>query len=403
MNNTFTQLGVGEALTNGLQKAEITQPTGIQTHVIPLVLAGKDVIGQSATGTGKTLAYLLPLFLKIDSSKREMQALVLAPTYELAMQIQKQVELLAANSGLPVTSLPIIGDVNIVRQIEKLREKPHIIVGSSGRILELIQKRKISAHTIKTIVLDEGDRLLGEQNLEGVKAIIKTTQRDRQLLLFSATIKPTTVELAKGLMREPEVVRVTPQAQDQPDITHWYFVTDLREKMDVLRKIARSIEGERALVFINKPDNVEVTVAKLNFQGLAAAGLHGSAGKEDRKKALEDFRNGKIQLLVASDVAARGLDIPGVDYVINLDMPDEPQIYLHRVGRTGRAGRSGTAISIVTGGETQYIEKCEKALKITMQKKQMVKGEMADKKVGRPSTQPQRPHALKVKKTDIKK
>jgi superfamily II DNA/RNA helicase len=191
MNNTFTQLGVGEALANGLQKAEITQPTGIQTQVIPLVLAGKDVIGQSATGTGKTLAYLLPLFLKIDSSKREMQALVLAPTYELAMQIQKQVELLAANSGLPVTSLPIIGDVNIVRQIEKLREKPHIIVGSSGRILELIQKRKISAHTIKTIVLDEGDRLLGEQNLEGVKAIIKTTQRDRQLLLFSATIKPT--------------------------------------------------------------------------------------------------------------------------------------------------------------------------------------------------------------------
>ncbi|MDF2499866.1 MAG: box helicase domain protein [Anaerosporomusa subterranea] len=399
MNDAFTQLGVGEALTNGLQKAGITQPTGIQTQVIPLVLAGKDVIGQSATGTGKTLAYLLPLFHKIDSSKREMQALVLAPTYELAMQIQKQVELLAANSGLPVTSLPIIGDVNIVRQIEKLREKPHIIVGSSGRIMELIQKRKISAHTIKTIVLDEGDRLLGEQLLESVKAIIKTTLKDRQLLLFSATIKPGTVELAKNLMREPEVVRVTPQAQDQPDITHWYFVTELREKMDVLRKIARSIEGERALVFINKQDNVEVTVAKLNFQGLAAAGLHGSAGKAERKKALEDFRNGKIQLLIASDIAARGLDIPGVDYVINLDMPDDAQTYLHRAGRTGRAGHSGTAISIVTVGETQYIEKCEKALKITMQKKQMVRGEMTDKKV----RQTQKVQPVKVKQPDIKK
>jgi superfamily II DNA/RNA helicase len=399
MNDAFTQLGVGEALTNGLQKAGITQPTGIQTQVIPLVLAGKDVIGQSATGTGKTLAYLLPLFHKIDSSKREMQALVLAPTYELAMQIQKQVELLAANSGLPVTSLPIIGDVNIVRQIEKLREKPHIIVGSSGRIMELIQKRKISAHTIKTIVLDEGDRLLGEQLLESVKAIIKTTLKDRQLLLFSATIKPGTVELAKNLMREPEVVRVTPQAQDQPDITHWYFVTELREKMDVLRKIARSIEGERALVFINKQDNVEVTVAKLNFQGLAAAGLHGSAGKAERKKALEDFRNGKIQLLIASDIAARGLDIPGVDYVINLDMPDDAQTYLHRAGRTGRAGHSGTAISIVTAGETQYIEKCEKALKITMQKKQMVRGEMTDKKV----RQTQKVQPVKVKQPDIKK
>lgn len=380
MSEHFTKLGVGEALCHGLQQAGITMPTGIQTQVIPLVLAGKDVIGQSATGTGKTLAYLLPLFQKIDSSKREMQALVLAPTYELAMQIHQQVELLAANSGLPVTSLAIIGDANITRQMEKLREKPQIIVGSGGRILELIQKRKISAHTIKTIVLDEGDRLLGEQHLEIVKTIIKATLKDRQLLLFSATVKPATVELAKSLMREPAVVRVAAQAQDQPDIAHWYFVTVLREKMDVLRKIARSIAGKRALVFINKQDNIAVTVAKLNFQGLAAAGLHGSADKIERKKALEDFRNGKIQLLVASDIAARGLDIPGVDYVINLDIPDEPQTYLHRSGRTGRAGNSGTAISIVTTGETAYIEKIEKVLKLTMQQKEMVRGEMRDKK-----------------------
>lgn len=380
MSEHFAKLGVGEKLCHGLQQAGITVPTGIQTQVIPLVLAGKDVIGESATGTGKTLAYLLPLFQKIDASKREMQAIVLAPTYELAIQIHQQAELLAANSGLAVTALPIIGDANVNRQIEKLRDKPHIIVGSGGRILELIQKKKISAHTIKTIVLDEGDRLLGEQNAEIVKAIIKTTQKDRQLLLFSATVKPAAVELAKNLMRDPAVVRVAAQAQDQPDIAHLYFVTVLREKMDVLRKIARSIADKRALVFINKQDDIAVTVAKLNFQGLAAAGLHGSADKTERKKALEDFRSGKIQLLVATDIAARGLDIPGVDYVINLDMTDEPQTYLHRSGRTGRAGQSGTAISIVTVGETGYIQRMEKALKLTMQQKEMIRGQMRDKK-----------------------
>ena len=380
MSENFAKLGIGEKLCHGLQQAGITVPTGIQAQVIPLALAGKDVIGQSATGTGKTLAYLLPLFQKIDAGKREMQAIILAPTYELVMQIQQQAERLAVNSGLPVTSLPLIGDANITRQMEKLRDKPHIIVGSGGRILELIQKKKISAHTIKTIVLDEGDRLLGEQNLEIVKTIIKTTLKDRQLLLFSATVKPAAVELAQSLMREPAVVHVAAQAQDQPDITHLYFITVLREKMDVLRKIARSIAGKRALVFINKQDDIAATVAKLNFQGLAAAGLHGGADKTERKKALEDFRSGKIQLLVATDIAARGLDIPGVDYVINLDMTDEPQTYLHRTGRTGRAGQSGTAISIVTVGETGYIVRMEKALKLTMQQKEMIKGEMRDRK-----------------------
>lgn len=377
--NEFEKLGIASPLAEGLQKAGINLPTAIQARVIPLALTGRDVIGQSATGTGKTLAYLLPLFQKIDFTKREMQAMILVPTYELAMQIHKQIELLAANSGLPVSSAPIIGDANIARQIEKLKEKPHIIVGSSGRILELIQKRKISAHTIKTIVLDEGDRLLGEQHLNSVKSVIKTTLKERQLMLFSATVKPAAVELAQSLMREPELVRIA-VTEDKPDIDHVYFVTELREKMDILRKFVRSLDGQRALVFINRPDNVEVTVSKLNYQGLKAAGLHGSAGKEDRKRALDDFRSGKVQLLVASDVAARGLDIAGVDYVINLDMPDEPQIYLHRAGRTGRAGRRGMAASIVTAGETAYIEQCEKALKIAMQRKDMVRGGMIDRK-----------------------
>lgn len=195
------------------------------------------------------------------------------PTYELAVQIHREIETLAANSLIPVTFAAIIGEANINRQIDKLKEKPHIIVGSSGRILELIQKRKINAQTVKVIVLDEGDRLLGEQQLEAVKAVIKTTLRDRQMLLFSATVKAATIELANTIMRQPQCIQVSSQSFERPDISHWYFVSELRDKMEVLRKFVRSIEGERVLVFINKPDNVEVTVSKLNYQGLAVAGL----------------------------------------------------------------------------------------------------------------------------------
>lgn len=179
MTNNFTQTGLIKPLIDGLAKAEIASPTAIQTEVIPAVLAGKDIIGQSPTGTGKTLAYLLPLFQKLDIDKREIQACILAPTHELAIQIQRQIELLAQSSGLPVTGAPIIGDVNIARQIEKLKAKPHIITGSSGRILELIQKKKINSQTVKTIILDEADRLLDDKNIDSIKAVLKTTQKDR--------------------------------------------------------------------------------------------------------------------------------------------------------------------------------------------------------------------------------
>lgn len=378
MSEAFEKLGILAPLAAGLQKAGITVPTGIQAQVIPLALLGKDIIGQSATGTGKTLAYLLPLFQKIDPAKRELQAMILAPTHELAIQIQSQIEILANHSGLPVTSAPIIGNVNIQRQIEKLKEKPHIIVGLSGRLLELIQMRKITGHTLKTIIIDEADRLLDDKNLDGVKAVLKTTLKERQLMLFSATITSKTLETAKELMREPKVITVTGQSEVAPDISHMYFLTEQRDKIEVLRKMVRNIKVERALVFINRSDNIEITAAKLNYEGLKAAGLHGSLVTGDRKKALEDFRSGKIQLLVATDLAARGLDIPGVAYVFNLDMPEDPQVYLHRVGRTGRAGQSGTAISIVAQREVALINKYEKALKINIVAKRLSRGKIFD-------------------------
>ena len=374
MRDGFAALGIAAALIDALNKSGISRPAAIQREVIPQILAGRDVIAQSATGTGKTLAYLLPLVQRIDAGKREMQALILAPTYELVMQIHKQIIELTDNAGLPVMALPLIGDVNISRQIEKLREKPHIITGSPGRVLELIQKRKISAHTLKTIVLDEADRLLDEQQIALVKAVIKTTLKERQLLFFSATLKPAAVELAKPLLRESALVQLS--LAEQPAIAHWYIVSDLRDKADVLRKIARSIEPARALVFINRQEQIAATVARLKFQGLTVAGLYGDAGKAERQKALADFRDGRVQLLVASDIAARGLDISGVDYVVNLDMPDDAQVYLHRTGRTGRFGRSGTAISIVTAGETRQLERFARTLKLVIQAGQMIRGKI---------------------------
>lgn len=378
MDQTFADLGVSAPLAEALHKMGMATPTDIQVQVIPAALAGRDIIGQSPTGTGKTLAYLLPVLQKIDGAVRGAQALILAPTHELAVQIQRQIELTVSHAGLAVTSALIIGNVNITRQIEKLKEKPHIIVGSGGRILELIQKKKITAQTVKTIVLDEADRLLDDKNLDSVKAVIRTTLKDRQLLLFSATITAAALARAKEFMTAPEVITVNGQGAAAPDIAHLFFIAEQRDKIEVLRKLARSIHPGRALVFINKSHDIETTVAKLNYLGLKAAGIHGSFVKTDRQKSLEDFRSGRVQLLVASDVAARGLDIPGVDYVINLDMPEDPQLYLHRAGRTGRAGQSGTALSIVTRRESALTGQLAKTLDIRMVPKRIVQGRIAD-------------------------
>ncbi len=378
MSESFETLGVSTALIEGLSKAGIAVPTGIQNQVIPIALLGKDIIGQSATGTGKTLAFLLPIFQRIDTTKREMQAMILAPTHELAIQILRQVEMLAKNSGLPVTSTSIIGNVNIARQIDKLKEKPHILVGSSGRILELIQKKKITSQTIKTIVIDEADRLLDERNMDSVKAVIKTTLKDRQIMLFSATITPETLAQGKKMMQDPTEIMVEGEVGDRPDITHLYFLAEQRDKIEVLRKIVSLIHKERVLVFVNKSEEIETTAAKLEYHGLKVAGIHGSSFKGDRKKSLEDFRKDKIQLLVASDVAARGLDITGVNYVFNLDLPEDPEVYLHRVGRTGRAGKSGIAMNIIAKNELSLIHKYEKLLQINIQGKYMANGKILD-------------------------
>lgn len=383
MATSFDILALNSNLIEGLKKEGINEPTDIQVKVIPLVLENKDVIGQSQTGSGKTLAYLLPMFQKIDSSKKEMQAIILAPTHELVMQIDNEIKLLSQNSEIPVTSTAIIGEVNIKRQVEKLKEKPHIIVGSTGRIFELIKMKKISAHTIKTIVIDEGDRLLDQNNLSKVKDVIKTTMRDRQLMLFSATISEEILGTAKGLMKDPEIIRVEEKTLVNPDIEHMYFVTEQRDKLEVLRKLVAAENPERAIIFINKSEETQLTTLKLQHHNFAAYGIFGTASKEERKKAMEGFRSGKIQLLVASDVAARGLDIKDVTHIFNLDLPRDSKDYLHRVGRTGRAGKFGTAISIVTEREVPTIRRYERDFNIKIQEIDVYKGTIVEPKKSR--------------------
>ncbi len=378
METTFNQLGIENILITAINEEGITTPTQIQEKTIPFVLAHRDVVGQSETGSGKTLAYVLPLIQKVDVQKKEAQVLILTPTHELAVQIHRVIVGLTKSANLSVSAALIIGNVNIARQIEKLKDKPQILVGSSGRILELINKKKINPQTIKTIVLDEADRLLDENNNQTVKALIKTTLKDRQLLLFSATFSPAILQKLSDLLKNPEVIRVSRQVKVASTITHLYFKADQRDKFEVLKKLIQSINPSRALIFINKSEELERTVEKLKYHGLEVEGIHGSSVKMDRRKAMEDFKAGKINLMVASDLAARGLDIKGITHIFNLDMPEDPQIYLHRAGRTGRAGETGMAISIVSPKDMVYLKKIENAFGITITLKEMFMGKIVE-------------------------
>lgn len=376
----FEALGVSQDLIAGLAKQNIVHPTDIQQKMIPAICTGQDVVGRSETGSGKTLAYLLPIFLRLDPNVRGTQAIILTPTHELAAQVHKQAELLAKNAGVKVNSALIIGTASIQRQIDKLKEKPQIVVGSAGRMLDLIKRRKIQAHLVKTIVLDEGDRLLEDGNFSVVQAVIKTTLRDRQLVLLSASVGGETLQRAKQIMKE-NMMQLEGETQSglvPENIAHHYILTTHREKFVMLRKVLAGEKPTKAMIFLNNPENIEVTVDKLNYHGIKADGIYGQAGKEERKSALEDFRNGKISVLVASDIGARGLDIPDVTHVIHLDIPEDATQYLHRAGRCGRNGKSGCSISIVTPYERKWIHKYEKVWGIRFTQKDMVQGKLVD-------------------------
>ncbi len=359
----FKNLGVGDRLIQALEKEGISKPMPIQEVAIPALIEGKDAYVSAATGTGKTLAYLLPILGKIDPSIQNAQAIVLAPTHELASQIHQQILRLAQNSGLPIRSLLLIGGASTKRQLEKLKKKPAIVVGSSGRILELVRMKKLKVPKVGTLVMDEADRMLLGESLATVRELQDLLPASLQQVFVSATEQTVASIAAQELA--PDLVQLSAGAnQVNADIQHVFFKTEERSKADLLRRLVRAIDPERALVFVHRNKEAELVKSKMEYYGIPVADLHGAHGKLERKKAMDDIRSGKVCVLIASDIAARGLDIKGVTHIFNYDVPSASKDYLHRVGRTGRAGEEGFAISLVAGQEARLIKRFESELDI---------------------------------------
>ena len=379
MNKSFNELNINQSIVMALKKQNITTPTGIQETSIPFALENKDIIAEAHTGTGKTLAFLIPIFEKINLEKREMQAIILAPTHELVVLIESQIKLLATNSHMDIKSLSIMGESNIEKQIKKLKEiKPHIIVGSPGRILDLIKKRKITAHTIKTIVLDEADNLLSKNKPTIIKDIIKSTMKDRQLMFFSASINKETLNLAKTLVKEVEIIKIENKSEINPRIEHICILGSLRDRFENLRKLLAAEQPKRAIVFVNNNTELRQINEKLQYHKVKSTAIYGNASKEERQRALDSFRRGKCNVLVSSDLSARGLDIPEVSHIISLDFPVNPDEYLHRAGRTARGDNSGVSVCLITNKDIEILQSYEKAFGIEFTVKKLYGGKLMD-------------------------
>jgi ATP-dependent RNA helicase DeaD len=363
---SFTDLQLPPDLVDALAKQEITEPTPVQSAALPVLLAGKDAYLNAPTGTGKTLAYLLPLMVRIDPAQAATQVAIVSPTHELAIQIHRQSCELAQNAGRAIRSVLLIGGTATARQIEKLKSKPHVVVGSPGRIVELIERGKLKTTHLGAIVIDEADRLLQDESLKWVQKIVGLAPPGRQLIFASATIEPQTREVLGTL--SPEVVTLSPSTEAvSENIQHLYLICEERDKPDILRSLLHALELPRSIVFVHRNEVAERVAAKLAHHKLAVADLSAGLDKLDRKHAMDGIRSGAINIMIASDLAARGLNIPAVTHVFNLDVPTTSKAYLHRVGRTGRAGAQGTAISLLTEVEARLVRRYEQELGIVMQ------------------------------------
>ncbi len=290
---------------------------------------------------------------------------VVVPTHELAIQIQRQAGTVAVNSGLPIRSVLLIGGTLMQRQIDKLKKKPQVVIGSAGRIRELIFMGKVKTDQVRSVVLDEADRLLSAESLASVRAIVKSMPPQRQMVFVSATEQDGATREATVLAPGLVMVRAG-SGRVNSDIEHLYMVCEERDKPDWLRKLIRAMNPERSLVFVHRNEDAEVMASRLAHHKIKVADLHGAFTKVERKKAMDDFRGGRVNVLMASDVAARGLDIKGVTHIFNFDVPSESLVYLHRVGRTARAGAKGRAITLLSERELRLVRRFESELGITM-------------------------------------
>ena len=355
----FSDLGLDNQLLEAVKRTGFEEPTPIQSKTIPLVLSGIDVIGQAQTGTGKTAAFGLPLLQKIDYSRREIQALVISPTRELAIQTQEEIFKLGKEKLAKVQA--VFGGANIVRQIKQLKNyPPHILVGTPGRLLDHLQRGTVNLSKVKTLVLDEADEMLDMGFLDDINKIIAQIPKKRQTLLFSATMPPAILKVGKRFMNHPEIVKIKNQ-QLTADLVDQFFVkVRENEKFDVMTRILDVQAPELTIVFGRTKRRVDELSRGLVARGYNAAGIHGDLSQQQRSAVLKRFRDGDLDILVATDVAARGLDISGVSHVYNYDIPQDPESYVHRIGRTGRAGHQGISVTFVTPNEMDYLRVIEK-------------------------------------------
>jgi ATP-dependent RNA helicase RhlE len=360
--NSFDQFGLSDSIRQSLVEAGFTTPTPIQAAAIPHVLAGSDLMGFAQTGTGKTGAFVLPLLEKLIRTPRQgrgVRALILAPTRELADQINQVFMTFGKKAG--IRTLTIFGGVAYNRQFEGLRRDPEVIVACPGRLLDHIERRSVDLSSVETLILDEADRMFDMGFLPVVRRIVKVLPKKRQTMLFSATMPPEVEKLAEDLLTDPEIVRISTE-RPVAQISHGLFAVDESDKHQLLHGWLEGNPESMVVIFTKMKHTARRISEKLEDSGHAATALHGNLSQGRRKAALTGFRNGEYRILVATDIAARGIDVDGVSHVINFDMPENLDAYIHRVGRAGRASRSGNAISFVTRRDRSMIRSIERWL-----------------------------------------
>jgi len=360
----FKELELSPELLKSVERAGFEEATPIQSETIPLALSGKDVIGQAQTGTGKTAAFGLPMLEKIDTNRHELQGLVIAPTRELAIQTQEELYRLGRDKRVRVQA--VYGGADIGRQIRGLKDRPHIVVGTPGRMLDHINRHTLKLGTVETLVLDEADEMLNMGFLEDIESIISKVPEERQTLLFSATMPPAIKNIGVKFMKSPTHVKIKAKEMTADLIDQYYVRAKEYEKFDIMTRLFDVQTPELTIVFGRTKRRVDELARGLEARGYRAEGIHGDLSQQKRMSVLRSFKNGHLDILVATDVAARGLDISGVTHVYNYDIPQDPESYVHRIGRTGRAGKGGMSVTFVTPNEMSYLHVIENLTKKRM-------------------------------------
>lgn len=360
----FEKLEIEPVVIRALSDMGFEEPTPIQEKTIPLAVAGRDLIGRAQTGTGKTAAYGIPMTIQCCSDSAVIQGVVITPTRELAIQVAE--ELNRIGKFKYVRALPIYGGQEIDRQIRALKKRPQIIVGTPGRLMDHMRRRTIRLDAVRMLVLDEADEMLNMGFKEDIEAIIEQMPGDQQNLLFSATMPVHIQQLARQFMKEPEVIHIAPREVTVSNIEQQFMEMPEKQKLEVLCRLLDIQNPPLAIVFVRTKRRVDEITAALKERGYSAEGIHGDLTQNMRDTVMRKFRSGEAEILIATDVAARGLDISGVTHIYNFDIPQDPEGYVHRIGRTGRAGEAGLAITFVTPREFAHLKLIEQIIKQRM-------------------------------------